>query len=269
MPMGTRLFISHSHEDVALASRLLQLMNDCFEVRRSSEILCSSVPGYKLEIGTLIPEALRQALAGTQIAVALLTPNSITSRWVLFELGAVWGASTKLIPMRVGDIDRYLRQLPGQLQSHVHVDLTSTDDLYKLTDQLQRELEWPQKPPDKIADAVQTFAKFAEKLTFDRSVVDEITDDFGQKTASISPNQSLIVSYISSSYRIDPKKQLKEEEVATVIPKPDSSLYYRLETLRLLGFLVKHKIDVPVGKWPKYTWTLSEPYAKYRKSAGL
>jgi hypothetical protein len=51
-------------------------------------LLCTSVPGYQLDLGAAAPDVLRRALGSAACVVGILTPNSLETEWVLFELGA-------------------------------------------------------------------------------------------------------------------------------------------------------------------------------------
>ena len=67
---------------------------------------------------------LRNELAEADVVVALLTPASVSSSWVLHEIGAAWGLRKPIIPViTTRDV---LRGLPVALE---HATALRLDDL--------------------------------------------------------------------------------------------------------------------------------------------
>ena len=92
------VFVSHSSHDAVLAKELVELI--VFSLGVSTiRIRCTSVDGFRLEAGVLITDQLQREVFESRVVVALLTPASLKSAYVLFELGARWGAKKKLIPV--------------------------------------------------------------------------------------------------------------------------------------------------------------------------
>jgi hypothetical protein len=92
------VFISHASVDTALAAAVVHLI----EVRTKLTedlIRCTSLDGYRFEAGVEFNEALRREVFDAAALVALLTPHSLSSTYVLFELGARWGARKDLMPL--------------------------------------------------------------------------------------------------------------------------------------------------------------------------
>ncbi|MDB6124466.1 MAG: ATPase involved in repair [Pedosphaera sp.] len=92
------LMISHSSADKLLAEALVDLLGEALMLARSS-ILCTSVDGTKLEGGAETDDVLRQAIRKVPAFISILTPKSITSTYVLFELGARWSSDNHHIPL--------------------------------------------------------------------------------------------------------------------------------------------------------------------------
>lgn len=92
------IFISHSAADSDLAEALIELIRAALEVPQS-RIRCTSVDGYRLPGGVSTDEELQREVRSARVLIALLTPTSLKSPYVLFELGARWGAGLRLIPV--------------------------------------------------------------------------------------------------------------------------------------------------------------------------
>lgn len=96
------VFVSHSSRDVSLATALVDLLQAAIRGLHANRIRCSSVNGYGLPGGVSTAEQLRRDINGTKVFVALITPNSLLSLYVMFELGARWGAKRPLVPLLAG-----------------------------------------------------------------------------------------------------------------------------------------------------------------------
>jgi predicted transcriptional regulator len=92
------LFISHCSDDVELAARLVALFRVALNIP-SSAIRCSSVDGYRLPGGANTDEQLRAEVHGAEAFVGIVSSASVRSLYVLFELGARWGARRQMIPL--------------------------------------------------------------------------------------------------------------------------------------------------------------------------
>lgn len=93
-----KLFVSHSSQDLEVASALSDLMRTALALR-SDEIRCTSVDGYRLPVGADTNSQLRRELLESAAFIGIVSSASISSAYVLFELGARWGASLPLAPV--------------------------------------------------------------------------------------------------------------------------------------------------------------------------
>ena len=136
-----KVFISHTSADSDLALALIRLLRSGLRLTES-DIRCTSVRGYKLEPGADTESTLRQEVNESTVLVGLLTPESLRSSYVLFELGARWGIKRSLIPL-LGYGASY-SSLPGPLQGRNALNASERGDLedmlYKLSKDLGVEL---------------------------------------------------------------------------------------------------------------------------------
>jgi hypothetical protein len=86
------VFLSHSSKDVPIAFALIELLRNGIGLR-AQEIRCSSVDGYRLPGGANTEVQLRQEVNTAKAFIGLITQNSLASPYVMFELGARWGAA--------------------------------------------------------------------------------------------------------------------------------------------------------------------------------
>lgn len=92
------LFISHASADASIAEAIVRLFEKALKIS-ARRIRCTSVGGYKLPAGARADAALRAEVLEAKLFVAILTPASLASQYVLFELGARWGADKSLFPV--------------------------------------------------------------------------------------------------------------------------------------------------------------------------
>lgn len=93
-----RIFISHSSNDVEVAKALVDLLRKALNLR-SDEIRCTSVDGYRMQAGVPVDERLRTEVYEAELLIGIITPTSLRSAYVMFELGARWGAEKPMIPL--------------------------------------------------------------------------------------------------------------------------------------------------------------------------
>jgi Dolichyl-phosphate-mannose--protein O-mannosyl transferase len=92
------VFISHSSRDEDLAAALVELLRCALKLKKS-QIRCSSVNGYKFPFGAAIDERIKEEVNHSRVFIALVTPSSMKSAYVLFEMGARWGRAQFLGPL--------------------------------------------------------------------------------------------------------------------------------------------------------------------------
>lgn len=92
------VFISHSSEDSQLARQLVDLLRSSLNLR-AEQIRCTSVDGYRLPAGVDSDDQLRDEALAARAFISIISPFSLASAYVLFELGARWGTKQPLIPL--------------------------------------------------------------------------------------------------------------------------------------------------------------------------
>lgn len=93
-----KLFISHSSKDSLFVQALIDLIRASLNLG-STQIRCTSIDGYRLPAGANTNEQLKQEVHNADAFIGVISPYSIKSIYVIFELGARWGANLPLIPL--------------------------------------------------------------------------------------------------------------------------------------------------------------------------
>jgi hypothetical protein len=258
LPSRVRLFISHAHLDEDLAKRLVDVITSHFEVPEG-QLRCSSVPGYQLELGTMASEALRHELGSADGVIALITPNSLKADWVRFELGAAWAHARVAMPLLVGGLED--KDIPGPFRGVVGGQLSSEDTLDRLLVQLEKELAWRIRKDPAARSKQHELTEYADKKTFARDPLEQqLKSSFAARLSRIGDSQARLLNFISA--RSGSGRLLSTAELTERFEDLKSaSVFYRLEQLRLLGFLQSTNIGEAGGK-PVLGWSLSEAYRR-------
>lgn len=132
------VFISHSSKNADLALALIDLLKDGLGLL-ASQIRCSSVDGYRLPVGVNTEDKLREEVNAAKVVVGLITPSSLVSYYVMFELGARWGADLFLAPLLAGVRPN---ELSGPLSLLNALDATSDGQLHQLLADVSKQLSF-------------------------------------------------------------------------------------------------------------------------------
>ncbi|MGL5056392.1 MAG: toll/interleukin-1 receptor domain-containing protein [Fusobacteriaceae bacterium] len=156
-----KIFISHSSLDKEYAEELVELLNK-FGIS-SEEILCTSVSGTKLKIGT--PDFLleiKNYLLTTPIFICLFSKNYLNSPICLCEMGAAWITSKEqrlmLTPetefslasnvvlgkshgMKIDKSDEILEMIQG-LQEYFNISKKSVSESNRIVDRYSKSVEY-------------------------------------------------------------------------------------------------------------------------------
>ena len=131
------VFISHSSQDSKLADALIAFLREALSIK-PKQIRCTSVDGYRLPAGSDTETYLRREIVEATYFLALITPSSLKSPWVLIELGARWATEKPLMPLLAkGALANSLKGPIASLNS-LHCD--SEAEMQQLVDQIAGEL---------------------------------------------------------------------------------------------------------------------------------
>lgn len=131
------IFISHSSQDVAIAKALIILFRSALSVA-ANRIRCTSVDGYRLPAGAQTNDQLRKEVQQSRVFVGLISKASIESTFVMFELGARWGARLPLLPVVVNSSD--ISFLRGPLASLNALACDSRSQVHQLVEDVASHL---------------------------------------------------------------------------------------------------------------------------------
>jgi hypothetical protein len=182
--MFKKLFISHSSEDLFLVEKIIALFEKTLEIPKlgnnEKAIRCSSMDEYKFSFGTSLTDQIPEEIKDSYF-ICVLTPSSLKSTWVLFELGAAWGQGRSIVPL-IFDLDS--SQLPAALNNTLAAKINVKNDVYGLIDQIAKELGWIKKGSERINSSVDEFmnnisstSSFDSKIVFRHELIKELPWD--------------------------------------------------------------------------------------------
>ena len=91
-------------------------------------------------MGVNTEDKLREEVNAAKVVVGLITPSSLASYYVMFELGARWGADLFLAPLLAGVKPR---ELSGPLSLLNALDAISDAQLHQLLTDVAKQLGLP------------------------------------------------------------------------------------------------------------------------------
>jgi hypothetical protein len=135
-----RLFISHASHDRELVRRIVELLRAALNLPAAA-IRCTSVEEYRLPAGTNISEQLRIEVHEANAFIGVVSERSVRSLYVLFEMGARWGAAKHVIPLLAPGTPA--SALGGPLATLSALDAQSPADLHQLVEDVASVLSLP------------------------------------------------------------------------------------------------------------------------------
>lgn len=150
------IFISHSSSDTAFVEKLIDLLRSSLNIS-AQRIRCSSVDGYRLSVGVNTDEQLRKEVHDAEILIGVITPYSMKSAYVLFELGARWGAKKKLFPILACGAEPSI--LGGPLKAVNSLDCNSASQIHQLIDEISKTLNISKESPASYQNQIDQLIK--------------------------------------------------------------------------------------------------------------
>jgi TIR domain len=184
---GLLVLISHSSKDKVLAEALIDLLRSGLGLL-PSQIRCSSVDGYRLPAGVDTHDQLRKEIKSVKVLIGLLTPNSLSSTYVLFELGARWGAGLFMIPLLAATRPEEMRGPHGVLNA---LTCETEGQLIQLVEDAGKELLI--KP--------QSASSYLKQLGVVKALADSISVS-SRRALNVTPQQPSL----ASQYEAKPRK---------------------------------------------------------------
>jgi len=154
------VFISHSSKDTPLAEALIDLLKAALALR-AEQIRCSSVDGYRLPVGVNTESKLREEVNAANVVVGLVTPNSLASAYVMFELGARWGANRFLAPLLAGV---KAGELSGPLSLLNALSASNDAQLHQLIGDISKQLGLERQPTESYIRHVNQVKQLADTV---------------------------------------------------------------------------------------------------------
>ena len=188
---GLWVFISHSSKDADLALALIDLLKGALGLT-ADKIRCSSVDGYRLPVGINTEGKLREEVNAAKIVVGLITPNSLSSYYVMFELGARWGANLFVAPLLAGVKPN---ELSGPLSLLNALSANNEAQLHQLIDDIADQLGLP----------LQNAASYIRNISAVKALADAVVSPKAKAATTAVPAQKLGVTVSAEG---DPPSQV-------------------------------------------------------------
>lgn len=155
------IFISHSSSDTIFVEKLIELLRSSLNIS-AQRIRCSSVDGYRLSVGVNTDEQLRKEVHDAEILIGVITPFSMKSAYVLFGLGARWGAKRKMFPVLACGADPSI--LGGPLKAVNSLDCNSVSQIHQLIDEISNTLQISKESPALYQNQIDQLIKANDEM---------------------------------------------------------------------------------------------------------
>lgn len=256
------LFISHSSDDLPIVQALVAFLESALDIS-ATQLRCTSLDGYRFEGGVHIDERLRQEVHEARAFIGLISPSSLRSTYVSFELGARWGAGKHLIPLLAPGTDATILKPP--LSALHALSCASPAQLRQLVEQLAGTLGVALRDPAAFEQDLDRLAQLPVvpgKWLIPDHAVKRLKMDYAERRERLSPNQKAILAYLEadSEWRFGTPQQVLETEFQHLRP-----VFWRLEALGYQGF-VERVVTDRRGTVPTHHYSLSPPYRAWYHS---
>lgn len=130
-----KVLISHSSKDKQLAEAIINLLIKGLSLS-PREIRCTSIDGYRLPCGVKTDEQLRREVCSCEVLLGVISLYALDSLYVLFELGARWGAGGHLLPLLAPGVSPEI--LKGPLSAFNALSCNNASQLHQLIEDLSK-----------------------------------------------------------------------------------------------------------------------------------
>jgi len=234
-----KLFISHSSKDQKLVEKLIELIKNALRLP-SNEIRCTTIDGHRLPGGANTNEQLKCEVSNTKTFIGLISFSAIDSMYVLFELGARWGADKHLLPLLAPGVSSDILKSP--LSGLNALSCSSASQLHQLVNDLAKELEIEPEAP-------QAYQRYIDEILATTLSMDKNTS-IANQVEPIAPYKPTDVQIrIMKAVSDMNKREATVAKVAKVIDLSDMEAKYNLDELSrepgLLNWTGNMNQDVP------------------------
>lgn len=129
-----KIFISHRHKDEKLVGNLVDCIKTYFYVDQQ-DIRCTSVRPYRLPVGENTSDRLRNEITDAEVVLGILTPDTLASSYVAFELGSAWGQRVWTCPLLACGADQ--SHIPAPIRDLSPLFLDKTGDCFQFLQDLE------------------------------------------------------------------------------------------------------------------------------------
>jgi len=175
-----KIFISHSSDDKELAELIVDLLRSALTLP-AENIRCTSVEGHRLPGGADTKEQLRKEILGASSLIGLISLSSFNSVYVLFELGARWGAQKNLIPLLVPGTEASV--LEGPISDFNALSCDSNSQLQQLIIDVSNQIQSSPEPPNVYQKKIERILRYTV-----RSVPNDLGSSSSKRLKPINEN---------------------------------------------------------------------------------
>jgi hypothetical protein len=184
---GIQVFVSHRATDAELAEGLVKCLEGCLEIPDGT-IRCTSVTGYRLDVGDDGPAVLRSNLKGCKLVIGLLTEQSLESAFVIMELGAAWAFEKRTCPILSPEVP--FAAIPAAIGGTHAIRTTDPDEIMNLVEVIARETGFSKRNMSSINKAVRTFVARATELA--AAAIKIASDDAEPRPIAASDEEAFV-----------------------------------------------------------------------------
>lgn len=237
----TRIFISHSHSDKAIAFKLVNFLLAALRVEEE-EILCTSNPDQGLSYSSnSITDQLKNQLKNSAAIIILITEDSLHSAWIPFEAGSFWTTDKPIIPILGTGLTQ--KDLPGPLKSFLSIAIATPDFADKLNsaiNQLADKLKIEQRLTTRRNHTLQEFSqhlkdwqpRYPNSNTSQQQKIDQLTKQLQEiEITSQQEKEHVKQSYENKIQELQQSYQ-EQQQLAESLKSKIKQLEQELEELK-------------------------------------